>query len=183
MKTGVKSSARGDGRTASLVYLLVCCAVTAAFVVLVLYPRSRRLADVRRAITRVQREIAEQKVLFPLRGEIAAARRIELPAGLALPEAVDLPRDRIDGIHALLKGLAAKCDLELAGATPGVRSLQGQGRFLRTEIIVLGSFVRFRAFLLEAIALPCLRHIERVHVTKSDDRDQLQLVVWLAIEA
>ena len=173
---------------ATLLLAGLCALCVLAFLLLVIVPLNRDLAENQRTIARIQRQIAEQKVLFPVFGRLFASLkslRREDTGGLALPAAAKFSRTELDALQPIVEKLCRDNALVLRSCRPDPTSLNQQASALAYNLQVQGPFANLGAFVRQMIGhLGFVQKIEQLALTRAPEGGQLicDLKLWLAIQ-
>lgn len=143
---------------------------------------SKKFSEIKdREIKSLHYKIEGQKVLLPVYRDMLNKMQIGCPEGFTFPTKIRLSEDKIEGIPVKFAEIARKCNLEAVSIIPDVMSLDRKSGCLLVNIFVKGNFFDFRKFLIELGRVPCLEHIERVHIQRTMEGKELKVKIWLAL--
>ena len=168
--------------SASLTYLLICAALVLGFLAIGIFPSMRNLRNQDVEISKLQAQMQEQKALFPIYKSLMEKARQYGSGNLVLPSRAGLPSDRVDEVPSLIGGLTRKYNLELVSATPDVKCLADNYKYLSVRVIARGDFFNFRKFLLELDSQPFLEHTEELQIRETTGGKEFKLKIWLEID-
>lgn len=165
----------------SIVYLVVCIVIIAAFVLLVIFPSYNSLGKLDREIANVKTRMIRQKALLPLYIELVRKSEAAVPHKYSIPESKEIPKNNIDLIPSLLKGVSRKSGVELVLVNPDFTTLaKGEGSIL-INTVVRGDFFSFREFLIELGKVPYLKELEEIEILQRATDKEFKMKIWLAV--
>jgi hypothetical protein len=163
------------GRDIKIFNLLFCGVGIAILLLAGIYPSYRTLSELDRDITRLETEIAGQKLLFPVFIELLKRSRQKSPPMLPAPKPEKLPRGDTSRLVSRFREIAAGNRISITSLNPNVESLiDGTGR-LKMEAELTGAFQDLRQFLIEIGSIPYLDSVEYLRLQASPDRDPLTI--------
>ena len=165
----------------SLLYLLIYAGGILGFVLLAIYPYQKFLAELDRDITRIETQIEEQKILFPVYKDLSERASVKRPVVLPFPQKAKLDRNETERISFIFEEIARKSNLELSSIVPDVTSLLEESGLLSVSALMKGNYFDFRNFLTELGGIPYLEHIEEIRIQPSGGAKEFRLKVWLAL--
>jgi len=92
----------------SVIYLLISTVIVASVILFVLYPYYKSLNNLDMEIAGFKQRIRTQKELLPLYTKLLEKSEMSAPDKFSLPEKSSLPKNNIDLIPSIFKGLARK---------------------------------------------------------------------------
>ena len=166
----------------SLWYGALCLAGILIFVVGGIWPAHRFAVRLQSDATRLKSEIAEQEALLPVYQTLNRMMLVDMPQSLVNPAQGRLPQASISEIPAILSAMARECDVEAVSVVPQVESIAGGQGFLMVDSAFSGDLDGFRKLFIKLGSLPYVRLVEELNLTKTAQRKDLKLKIWLAIE-
>lgn len=163
----------------SIAYLGIGIVIVLAFVTVIVYPSYKQLVRLDEDITKMQGRIDSQKILLPLYLDLVRTSEKKVPDALSLPEKEVLPKERIDLIPSLFKGVARKSGMELVSVTPDFTTLARGGDAILINAVARGSFSGVRKFLVELGNVPYVKLVEEMEVKQRANNKELKLTLWL----
>ncbi|PID40759.1 MAG: hypothetical protein CR984_01515 [Proteobacteria bacterium] len=162
------------------ILVVVCALGLFAFMVLVIYPNYRTLAEQDRQIAALNEEITLRRSLAPIYQKLVKKVRISPSAQLKIPQRKALNTDDTTRLTGLFQGIAATADLVLESVIPDVRDLnQAEGR-LKVDVVFRGAFLNLQTLINTIAAQGYVDRIETIQV-RSDNSSKkwIQLTVSL----
>ena len=167
--------------TRSLVYLLICSLGIFAFITIGLYPFQRSLGRMDREIAKIQRNIKEQNILFPVYAQLMEKIQFKRPSILSYPVRTKFSMDKIEELPSIFEKIAGKCNLTASSVIPDIKFLGNDSGFLIVDVVVKGRFLDFRKFLLELGKVACIEEIEEIRIERAANAKKCSLKIWLAV--
>jgi len=165
----------------SVIYLLISTVIIAAVILFVLCPYYKSLNTLDMEIASAKQRIKAQRELLPLYTKLVEKSGISAPDKFSLPEKSSLPKNNIDLIPSIFKGLARKSKTETISVNPDFTTIsKGQGSIL-INATVRGSFSSLRDFLIELGKVPYVRQIEEIEIQQRSAEKELKLKLWLGV--
>jgi len=165
----------------SVIYLLISIVIVAAVILLVLYPYYKSLNNLDMEIAGFKQRITTQKELLPLYTKLLEKSEMSAPDKFSLPEKSSLPKNNIDLIPSIFKGLARKSNTEIISVNPDFTTIsKGQGSIL-INATVRGSFSGLRDFLTELGKVPYVQQIEEIEIQQRSADKELRMKLWLGV--
>ena len=154
------------------------------FILLVVYPYHKSLANMDIEINKISSRIQEQKALTPVYKELFQKAQLRKPEGLPFPEEGKLARDDTGKISSIVQEIAEKSNLKLQDIILDTDSLTGKSKHLGIDIVMKGDFFDFRDFLMRLAEIPYLQHIEQIQIQTGKESTEIEfkLKIWLAQE-
>lgn len=175
LKQFIKLQGRGS------IYFLIFGAAVLILIVIGIYS-SKEFSEIKdREIKAIRYQIEGQKVVLPVYRDMSEKMEVGGPEVLTFPIKIRLSKDKIEEIPMRFAEIAKKCNLEAVSIIPDVMSLDRDSGFLLVNAFVKGDFFDFRKFLIELGRVPCLEHIERVHIQRTMEGKELKVKIWLAL--
>ncbi|MBN2686744.1 MAG: hypothetical protein JXR85_01085 [Deltaproteobacteria bacterium] len=163
----------------SVAYLGAGVVIILAFILIIIYPAYKQLNLLDGEIAKRQGEIGSQKILLPLYLDLVKESEKKVPDVLEIPERKILPKDNIDLIPSIFKGIARKSGMELVTVTPDFTTLARGGDAVLITIVARGGFSPLRSFLIEVGNIPYVRNIEAFEVMQRANDKELKMKLWL----
>lgn len=165
----------------SVVYLLISTAIVAAVILFVLYPYYKSLNNLDMEIAGIKERIKAQRELLPLYTKLVEKSGMSAADKFSLPERSTLPKNNIDLIPSIFKGLARKSHTEIISVNPDFTTIsKGQGSIL-INATVRGNFFGLRDFLVELGKVPYVRQIEEIEIQQRSADKELKMKLWLRV--
>lgn len=166
----------------SVVYLLISAITLAAVILFVLYPYYKSLNNLDMEIAGIKQRIETQRELLPLYTKLVEKSGMSAPDKFSLPERDILPKNNIDLIPSIFKGLAKKSHTEIISVNPDFTTIsRGQGSIL-INTTVRGSFFGLRDFLAELGKVPYVKQIEEIEIQQRSADKELKIKLWMGVE-
>jgi hypothetical protein len=163
-------------------YGALCGAGILIFVLAGILPSHRLAVRLQSDAARLRGEVAEQEALMPVYQQLSRVLQKAMPQALPNPAEGRLPQSVIPDIPIIFSTLARECNVESVLAVPQVESLAGGQGLLMIDSAFSGDLDGFRRLLIKIGSLPYVRHIEEISLSKSAQKKDLKLKVWLAID-
>ena len=165
----------------SVIYLLISTVIIATVILFVLYPYYKSLNTLNIEIAGIKQRIKTQRELLPLYTKLVEKSGMSAPDKFPLPEKSSLPKNNIDLIPSIFKGLARKSNTEIISVNPDFTTIsKGQGSIL-INATVRGSFSSLRDFLNELGKVPYMRQIEEIEIQQRSADKELKMKLWLGV--
>lgn len=169
--------------TTTITYILVYAGVILVLIVIALYPLNKSLSHQDMEIRKLEGQIGEQRMLYPLYQELLRKLESEGPQRLPFPAKGTLPRDKIDKIPSVFSEIAKQSGLKALAVSPDLHSITSDSDTLMLNATLTGGFFEFRNYLIGLAKIPYLAHIEQIQITHIHGGRKFRLEIWLALEA
>jgi hypothetical protein len=165
----------------TLLYLSVSIFIIMIFLLMIVYPYYKSLGTLDKEIAVMYERAERQKVLLPLYMKLVEKSGQSVPDKLFLPARESLPKNNIDLVPPLIKGIARKSGMQAVVVNPDLTTLTTTKGFLLTHATVRGGFFDIRNFLIELGKVPSLDHIEEIEIQKKAIDYECKLKLWLSV--
>lgn len=165
----------------SMIYLLISTLVLAAVIFLVIYPYYKSLDKLDMEIASIEQHIETQKVLLPLYMELVKKSGASVPDKFTIPERKTLPKNNIDLIPSIFKGVARKSHIKIVSVSPDFTTLSRGQTSILINATVRGDFFSFRNFLIELGKVPYVRQIEEIEIQQRAIDKEFKMKLWLGV--
>lgn len=163
----------------SFVYLGVGIVILLTFITVIIHPSFKQVDQLDRAISGIQRKINSQKILLPLYLDLVKKGEEKVLGTLLLPEPKVLPKESIDLIPSIFKGIARKSGMDLVAVSPDFTTLARGGDAILINATARGGFSGVRMFLVELGKVPYVKQIEEMEIKQRANDKELKLTIWL----
>jgi len=168
--------------TNTITYLLVYAGVILVLIVIGLYPSNKSLSNQDMEIQKLEGQIEEQKMLYPLYQDLLGKLQSERPQLLPFPTEGKLPRDKIDKVPSVFSEIAKQSGLKALAVSPDLHSITSDSDTLLFNATLTGGFFEFRNYLIGLAKIPYLSHIEQIQITHIHGSRKFTLKLWLTLE-
>lgn len=165
----------------SLLYAAIGFAGVLLLIFFGLHPLQATIRQMDEETATLKARLAQQKELAPLYRDFAARFVTDVSDRLPAPEKSGLSIDQVIGISVQLHKLAEECGLDTISAAPEVKAFTRDRKFMPVNLILKGNFLKLRKFLFDLHSLPCLAHIEGLHIQETGGAQEFRLKVWIAV--
>lgn len=166
----------------SIRYLLLCAGGMLSIILLTIYPQYKSLGQLEKEIKKIQTQIEEQEILYPVYRDLFKQIKPKEPGGVSMPQKAKLDRARTDRISSVLEEMAQQSNLKLVAVVPDVKSLSDRAGLLSVSTQLKGSFFDFRGFLLLLGRIPFLERIEEVRIKPVEGGREFGLTTLFALK-
>jgi len=168
----------------SFSYVFIGSGILLAFIILLIYPSHKSMADMDLEIKKVKSQIEAQKMLLPVFKDLLKKTHIPIPEGLPFPEKAKIARDDTDKILFLFQKVAQKNNIRIDSIIPDIDSLIDGLGYMDVNIVMRGDLFDWRNFLLQLNEISYIEHVERIQVRTIPGSEDLEfhLKLWLARE-
>ncbi|MFC1884013.1 hypothetical protein ACFL2O_04515 [Thermodesulfobacteriota bacterium] len=166
----------------SIRHLVICAGGIVAFIFLAIYPSQKSLTRLDKEIARIESQIEEQRILFPIAQELFSQVMKEETFALPFPDTKKLERDKLETVPSLLEDLASKSGLDIISIVPDVRSLTEYPGHLSITAVVKGKFSELRELVVKMGSLPYLEHVEEMSISPKEGVREFILKIWIAVK-
>ncbi|HEU19771.1 MAG TPA: hypothetical protein ENO00_10450 [Deltaproteobacteria bacterium] len=163
----------------SLAYLGIGIVILLTFVTAIICPSLKQLNRLDGEISDIQGRINSQKVLLPLYFDLVKKSEEKVPDTLLLPEKKVLPKESIDLIPSLFKGIAGKSGMDLVAVNPDFTTFARGGGAILINTVARGDFSSVRMFLVELGKVPYVKQVEEMEIRQRANNKELKLTIWL----
>ena len=165
----------------SIIYAVGACVVVALFVLVLLYPSYRSMVKLERDIADIKTRIDIQKNLLPIYSELVKKSEAVVPDKFSLPEPNKIPKNNIDLILSIFRGVASKSGMELTLVNPDFTTLTRGAGEIMINATAQGGFFNFRDFLIELGRVPYVRRIEEIEIQQRAVDKEFKMKIWLSV--
>ena len=166
----------------SIRYLFLCAGGMLSIIFLTIYPQHKSLGQLEKEIKKIQTQIEEQEILYPVYKNLLKQIRPKEHGGVSMPQKAKLESHRTDRISLALEEMAQKSNLKLVAVVPDVKSLSDGAGLLSVSTQLKGSFFDFRDFLLCLGRIPFLEHIEEVRIKAVEGSREFGVITWFSVQ-
>lgn len=169
------------GQRINVVNLIFCGAGVVLFIAIGVLPAQHRLGELDQAIERLNIEIENQKLLYPVFAELFTRSREKLPAALAAPEPKKLPKGDTAALVKSFREIADRNRVVVSTLAPDVESLFNDTGRLKINAELVVPFPNLREFLIQIGQIPYIDSFEhiRVQAAELDQPLTLSLRFWV----
>jgi len=165
----------------TLIYLGVSIFIVTIFLLVIIYPYYRSLGTLDKEIAGMYKRVEQQKVLLPLYMKLVEKSGASVPDKFSLPIRKTVPKNNIDLIPPLIKGIARKSGMQTVMVTPDLTTLSTRKDFLLIYATVKGNYFDIRNFLIELGNVPFIDHIEEIDIRQKATDKECKLKLWFAV--
>lgn len=165
----------------SLIYIGLCLIGVAIFLLGVILPASRTLAELDAQTVTARYRLEEQKTLAPFHQTLKESEGKKESEVLPMPEKGRLPQAKINTLPLNLGNAARMSGMSLVSAIPNLKAMAGDASFLPVNVVLRGNFADFRKFLIALGGLPYVEHVEEITIQGKPDAREYRLTLWVAI--
>ncbi len=163
-------------------HIMICLGGLLGFILLAIVPSQKSIEDLDLMIKKMETQVQEQKILFPVYSELLKKRNLEDSGSLPFPPKTRIESNEIDNISALFREKAEMSNLELKKVVPDIKSLSDPAGLLCLTADLTGNFYDFRRFLIHMGEIPCVEHLEEIQIQSGEGLKEFRLKLWLAIK-
>jgi hypothetical protein len=164
-----------------VIYILISTFVVAAVIFLVLYPYYKSLDKLDMEIAGIEQRIETQKVLLPLYMELVKKSGAAVPDKFTISERKALPKNNVDLIPSIFKGVARKTHTKIVSVSPDFTTLSRGRTSILINVTVRGDFFSFRNFLIELGKVPYVGQIEEIEIQQRAADKEFKIKLWLGV--
>lgn len=165
----------------STIYVIGACVIVVLFVLVLLYPSHRSLSTLDREISNIQSRIDIQKNILPIYPELVKKSEAVVPDKFSLPEPKKIPKNNIDLILSIFRGVARKTGMELTVINPDFTTISREVGEIMINATARGGFFNFRDFLIEMGRVPYVRRIEEIEIQQRAVDKEFKMKIWLSV--
>jgi Tfp pilus assembly protein PilO len=165
----------------SLTYIGIGVIVILLFILLGIVPAGKSLSNLDARTTEVKYRIEEQQALAPFYQSLKDRSGKEDLKFLPMPAKGSLPHARISTISTVLGDAARSSGMSLVSASPVISAMSGGAQTLPVNVILQGSFMNFRKFLISIGGIPYVQHIEEISIQEAPNTREFRLKILLAV--
>jgi len=166
----------------TIIYLLLCIGGILGFLAFAIYPNQKSLAGLDTEIDTIERQIKEQKILFPVYENLLKEGEFKKPGTFPFPKKAKLGRHETERIHLIFGDKARKSNLSLVDVIPDVESLREGSEALTVNMLMKGNLLDFRDFLVHIGEVPYVENIEEIRVEPAEGGKDFRLKISLALK-
>lgn len=166
----------------TIIYLLICVAGILGFVVFAIYPNQKSLASLDMEIERIEDQIKEQKILFPVYENLLKKVKFKKPGAFPFPTRARLGRHETERIPLILGEKARKSNVSLVDVIPDVGSLREGSEVLALNMLIKGDLLDFRNFLIHLGEIPYVKNIQEIKIQPVEGAKEFRLKVSVALK-
>ena len=133
-------------------------------------------------IDTIERQIKEQKILFPVYENLLKEGKFKKPGTLPYPQKAKLGRHETERIYLIFGDKARKSNLSLVDVIPDVESLSESSESLIVNLLIKGNLLDFRDFLVRLGEIPYVENIEEIKIQPTEGVKDFRLKVSLALK-
>lgn len=152
------------------------------FLILAIYPNQKSMASLDTEINTIQRQIKEQKILFPVYENLLKEGKFKKPGKFPFPQRARLGRHETERIYLIFGDKARKSNLSLVDVIPDVELLTEGSEFLTVNMLMKGNLLNFRDFLVHLGEIPYVENIEEIRIQPEEGVKKFRLKVSLALK-
>lgn len=160
------------------VFLLLCIGGFVAFVVMVIYPYHQSIMDATLDIETLQSRIKEQRVLYPVFKDILKKARFKETEKAPFSDEAKYTMDNTGDYLSVLKKIALKHKFKIDKIIPQIDFPGKNTGYMTVNLVIEGSFIDLRKFLISLEQLPFLKHIEKIGIKTVKDTNNINLKIW-----
>ena len=165
----------------TIIYLLICLAGILGFLIFAVYPNQKSLASLDMEIETIEDQIKEQEILFPVYENLLEKGKFKKPGAFPFPQKAKLGRHETERIALIFGEKARKSNLSLVDVIPDVESLREGSDVLAVNMLMKGSLLDFRDFLIHLGEIPYVENIEEIKIQPAEGGKEFRLKVSLAL--
>jgi Tfp pilus assembly protein PilO len=166
--------------TQSLLYILICGAGVLLFVVFIIIPTQKTVAELDKEYKKMSDRIEEQRILKPVFESLLKQAKKKNPTELPATKRVALNRSDISKMSESLQEMAFRHGLKIQDLNTDFPDLTGKSGFLQIRINLTGAFMDFRDFLVDLGTIPALETIEEIQIRAIEGSREFKLKLWMA---
>lgn len=167
--------------TQSLIYFLICGVGILVFVLLIIIPAQKTVAELDSDIEKLTDRIEEQRILKPVFDSLLKRVKQKSPIALPITKKAKLALGDINKISQRLQENARHHDLKLLNIQTDVNALADKAGYLQMRISVTGDFKKFRNFLVDLGKIPSLEQVEEIQIRAIENAREFKVKIWLAL--
>ncbi len=166
----------------TVTYLLICVGGILGFFVFAVHPNQKSLAGLDMEIKKLDGQIKEQKILFPVYETLLKKGKFKKPGAFPFPQKAKLGRHETERISLIFGEKARKSNLSLVDVIPDVESLSEDSGVLTVNMLMKGNFLDFRDFLIHLGEIPYVENIEEIKIQPAEGIKEFSLKVSLSLK-
>ena len=167
--------------TQSLIYFLICGAGILVFLVLIIIPTQKTIAELDRDIEKLAGRIEEQRILKPVFVSLLNRVKKKNPIDLPVARKEKLALGDINRVSENLQDNARLHRLKLRDIQTDVSALAENTGYVLIRLQLTGDFKKFRDFLVDLGNIPSLEQIEEIQIRAIENSREFKIKLWLAL--